>query len=134
MSNTVATMMSYTLDEDIRRELENSYKIACEKFGYSVEPVTELTAEEGIVAEIHQKIRQAAFVLADFTDLKPNVFYEFGLAQGLEKRRIVTARKDTILPFDLKDVPTLFWEAGWADLQERLQQKIKPIAETQGHA
>lgn len=132
VSKVVAVMMSYTLDDVPRKNLENSYRVACEKFDYELEQVTELTAEEGIVREIHDKIRQSAFVLADFTDLKPNVFYEFGFAQGLGKRRIVTAKKNTELPFDVKDVPTLFWEDDWADLQSRLIAKIEPIAKIHG--
>jgi hypothetical protein len=133
-SNSVAVMMSYTLDEVTRNNLTKCYENACQDYDYKPEPVTELTADEGIVAEIHSKIRQSAFVLADFTDLKPNVFYEFGLAQGLGKRAIVTAREGTELPFDLKDVPTLFWKENWAELQDKLEEKIKPIAEKHGRA
>lgn len=131
-SKIVAVMMSYTLEETVQKNLINSYKIICEEFGYEMEMVTELTAEEGIVKEIHKKIRFAAFILADFTDLKPNVFYEFGYAQGLGKPRIVTAKKLTELPFDVKDIPTLFWEDDWADLQEKLREKIGTIAKNQG--
>lgn len=132
VSRIVAVMMSYGLDETVQKNLVNSYKIACEEFDYELEMVTELTADEGIVQEIHKKIRYAAFILADFTELKPNVFYEFGYAQGLGKPRIVTARKATELPFDVKDVPTLFWEDDWADLQEKLREKIETIAKSQG--
>ena len=131
-SKIVAVMMSYTLDETIQRNLINSYKIVCEEFGYEMEMVTELTAEEGIVKEIQQKIRFSAFILADFTDLKPNVFYEFGYAEGLGKPSIVTAKKMTELPFDVKDIPTLFWENDWAELQNKLREKIGAIAKLQG--
>jgi hypothetical protein len=132
VSKSVAVMMSYGIDETVYKNLVNSYRIVCQELGYEIEMVTELTAEEGIVIEIHKKIRHAAFILADFTDLKPNVFYEFGYAQGLGKPRIVTARKATELPFDVKDVPTLFWEDDWADLQDKLRDKIGTIAKAKG--
>lgn len=132
VSKTVAVMMSYALDEVTRSNLENCFENACKEYDYQKEQVTELTAEEGIVPDIHKKIQQSAFVLVDLTGLRPNVFYELGFAQGLGKRVIVTAQEGTELPFDVKDVPTLFWEADWADLQKRLEEKIRPIAEKHG--
>ncbi len=132
VSKFVAVMMSYGLEETVEKNLLNSYRIVCEEFGYVMETVTELTADEGIVQEIHKKIRHAAFIISDFTDLKPNVFYEFGYAQGLGQPCIVTAKKSTELPFDVKDIPILFWEEDWADLQDKLRIKIETIAKSQG--
>ncbi|MDH3693525.1 MAG: hypothetical protein OER96_03010 [Gammaproteobacteria bacterium] len=95
VSKVVAVMRSYSLDSTVSEKLVNGYDIASSAYDYQTEPVTELTSGEGIVGEIHKKIEQSAFMLADFTDLKPNVFYEFGYAQGLGKPCIVTARAGT---------------------------------------
>jgi hypothetical protein len=49
-----------------------------------------------------------------------NVYYEVGYAQALGKDVIATARENTKLPFDLFDIPTLFW-----DSQDTLETKLK---------
>ena len=49
-----------------------------------------------------------------------------GYAEGLPKRVIVTAYEGTELPFDVKDMPTLFWELP-AEIEEKLTAKIKQI-------
>jgi len=39
----------------------------------------------------------------------------------------VTARKGTTLPFDISDVPVIFWE-GQENLKEQLRNRIGAIA------
>ena len=73
----------------------------------------------------------SAFVIADLSELKTNVFYELGYAEGFSKPVVVTAKKGTELPFDVKDVPTIFWD-GQRGLKDSLRTKIKLIAQKQG--
>ena len=62
-------------------------------------------------------------MIADVTEIKPNVFYEIGFAQGLGKEVILTAKKGTQLPFDLADLPVVFWHTH-AELREQLNKRI----------
>jgi hypothetical protein len=136
--NRALVIMSYTQTEPIATELANafaSFKGACEAYKYRCDRVTETnTKDSSIVAEIVKKITDSAFVIADLTELKQNVFFELGFARGLGKRVIATAKEGTELPFDVKDIPVTFWQPiNPLGLREKLIERIKPIAEEQGH-
>jgi len=76
-------------------------------------------------------IRRSAFVIVDVSEATPNVYYELGLADGLDKLHVVTAYIDTVLPFDVHDVPTVFW-ANQKQLKEGLKDRIRKIASLHG--
>jgi hypothetical protein len=65
----------------------------CREFQFEAERTDHSTSLERIVPRIESGIRNSAFVIADVSDLTPNVFYELGFAKGLGKRVIVTAGK-----------------------------------------
>ena len=129
-SNSVCVVMSYSGRDDLEDAYE-SFQTVCEGFKYKCERVNNANTLDRIVPRIHEKIAQAAFVIVDVTELKPNVFYELGLTQGLNKPVVITAKSGTDLPFDVKDIPTIFWD-GQKRLKEELRAKITLIAETQG--
>ena len=52
--------------------------------------------------------------------------YEVGFARALGKDVVMTARKGTQLPFDLGDVPTIFWE-DQIDLRESLEKILTSL-------
>lgn len=136
--NKALVIMSYTQSEPIATELANafdSFRAACESYKYKCERVDETnTKDNSIVAEILRRIGDSAFVIADLTELKQNVFFELGFARGLGKRVIATAREGTELPFDVKDIPVTFWyPIDPKGLREKLIQRIRPIADEQGH-
>ncbi|TAH43635.1 MAG: hypothetical protein EYC67_14395 [Betaproteobacteria bacterium] len=64
-------------------------------------------------------IRRAAIVVADFTEPRPNAYCGIGLAQGIRKRVVPSAREGTVLPFDLANIPTILWKS-----QRDLKQKL----------
>ena len=77
------------------------------------------------------RIKNCAFTIIDLSDEKVNVYYELGYADAIEKPLIVTAKAGTILPFDVKDIPVIFWK-NQKNLREQLTKKIKFISSTQG--
>ena len=66
-------------------------------------------------------IQKSAFVIADVSKLSANVFYELGYTRALGKKVILTAKKRTELPFDVGDVPTIFW-VNRGELKDRLRK------------
>ena len=54
-----------------------------------------------------------------------------GFAEGIGRPVVVTARRDTPLPFDIADIPVVFW-SGQNELQDRLRRRVKEIASTLG--
>jgi hypothetical protein len=129
-SKQVFVIMSFSEDPKLDDAYE-SFETICKEFGYECKRVDNASLMERIVPEIFNSIRKAAFVIVDLSEGKPNVYYELGFAQGSGKECIITAYKGTPLPFDVADIPTIFWE-GQKQLKDRLREKLSVIASTQG--
>ncbi len=129
-SKDVFVIMSFSDDPKLEDAYE-SFQEICKEYQYECSRVNNATLVERIVPEIFTRIKKAAFVIVDLTDERANVYYEFGFAQGTNKHVIVTAYKDTSLPFDVADIPVIFWE-GQKQLKDKLRERIEAIASTQG--
>jgi nucleoside 2-deoxyribosyltransferase len=121
-SRSVAIVMSYSGDDSIE-DACYTFEEVCEDLGFQAARVTQANAGERILPDILSRIDHAAFTIVDLTDLRPNVFYELGYADGLGKKVILTARAGTELPFDVKDMPTILWKSQ-KQLREELRQRI----------
>jgi hypothetical protein len=128
IQGNVFTIMSFKREY---RDVFSSYREVCEEFKFEAERTDESTSLERIVPRIEAGIRNSAFVIADVSDLSPNVFYELGYAKALGKEIIVTARKGTQLPFDIDDFPTIFWDIQ-EDLKEGLRKYLPAVAARYG--
>jgi hypothetical protein len=117
------TIMSFT--EEFR-DVYASYEAVCKEYGFTAERTDQAESGERIIPRIIEGIRRSAFVIADVTKTSPNVYYELGFAAGLGRPVIVTAEKGTSLPFDIVDIPVLFW-AGQEDLKEKLRKRLRGV-------
>jgi hypothetical protein len=124
-SRTVLVIMSYAPTDELRDAYE-TFKSVTKDLGYRCERVTQENAGARILPDILEGISRAAFTIVDLTELRPNVFYELGYADGLGKRVVVTAKKGTELPFDVKDIPTIFW-GGQTQLRDDLTKRILSV-------
>jgi hypothetical protein len=120
----VFTVMPFTPEF---RDVFASYREVCKEFSFEALRTDEVETDERIVDRIIEGIRTAAFVIADVSEIRPNVFYELGFAQGFGKEVVVTAKKGTTLPFDISDVPVIFWD-GQENLKEQLRRRIRDLA------
>jgi hypothetical protein len=70
----------------------------------------------------------SAFLVADFTGHRQNVYLETGFAMGLGLQVIWTCRKDDIpeLHFDVRQYNCIDWE-NEAELAQRLQYRIEAL-------
>jgi hypothetical protein len=127
-SRLVLVVMSYSGRTDLVDAFE-SFKQVCDELGFECERVTEESAGGRILPDILAKLERAAFAIVDLTELRPNVFYELGYADGLKKKVVVTAKEGTELPFDVKDIPTIFWD-GQTKLKEDLKKRIRVVIKT----
>lgn len=121
--NNVFTIMPFT---DEFRDVFDSYREVCEEFKLNAERTDESDSNERIIPRILDGIRRSAFVIADVTTMSPNVFYEIGFAEGLPRLVIVTAKENTKLPFDLADIPVLFWN-NQHELKEKLRRRMGDV-------
>jgi hypothetical protein len=78
--------------------------------------------------EIIAEIRRSAFLVADFTHHRQNVYFETGFAIGLDRRVIWTCKKEQIgdLHFDVRQYNCIDWK-DHADLAKRLQLRIEAM-------
>lgn len=129
-SKHVFVIMSFSGEARLQDAYE-SFQMVCKEFQYECRSIDHTNAMDRIVPELLTKIKRSAFVIVDLSEERPNVYFELGYAQGLAKPVIVTAYKGTDLPFDVADIPTIFWE-GQKQLKERLRERIRVIASTQG--
>ena len=125
-SREVFIVMSFETSPQFTDLLE-SIQGTCEAFGYAAYRVDETNEGERILPEIIRGIRQSAFVIADVSESKSNVYWELGLAAGMDKEIILTARKGTDLPFDINDVPVLYWDS-FSEFKKALAKRVDGIA------
>src|SRR5437588_190376 len=114
------------------KDAYNTFRRVCEANGFVAFKVDDhLDAKQRIVPSIMNAIRRSAFIIADVSEPRPNVYYELGFAVALGKDLITTAFEGTQLPFDIFDVPTLYWDCQ-DTLEQKLQAEIKHIGEKFG--
>jgi predicted transcriptional regulator len=63
-----------------------------------------------VLDKIIFEVTQSDIVIADITDFNPNVIWELGIRNSFKHGTITIAEKGTELPFDLKDIGTLFYD------------------------
>ena len=123
---TPRTVFPITSFSTAYRDVCESYAKVCWEFGLTLQGTEQAETTERITPRIIEGIRRSAFVIADVSEATPNVYYEIGYAHGLDKQVIVTAKKGTVLPFDVNDVPVLFWESH-EGLEEKLRKRLGGI-------
>jgi hypothetical protein len=115
--------------------LKDAYKTfqrVCERKKFTALRVDHhLDTNARIVPAIFSKIRHSAFVIAELSGARPNVYYELGFARALGKAVIHTAYKGTELPFDVFDVPTHYWDSQ-SELEEKLEAAIDQLTGSLG--
>ena len=129
-SRSVFVIMSFS-DHPELEDAYDSIKEVCTELGFDASRVDESNKEERIIPMIEEGIRNCAFVIADVTEERPNVYYELGLADGHGKRKIVSAREGTKVHFDLFDVPILHWR-NQKQLKEGLRDRVGELGASLG--
>lgn len=104
----------------------DAIKETCNKCGLTAERVDEVQANERITDRILESIQKAEYVIVDLTESRPNVFYEAGYAQGIGKLPVYIASQGTILEFDLKDYPVIFFDS-YRNLKQGLEARLQVL-------
>jgi len=120
-SNTVFTIMSFKEEYD---DVFETYKRICKTQDFMAIRTDHDPNLTPITTRILEGIQQSDFVIADVSEKSPNVFYEIGYARGINRPVIITAIKDTVLPFDIKDLPVIFYD------RMNMKEELEPNLET----
>jgi hypothetical protein len=102
----------------------------CRDVGLDVVRADEEFGPGIIVADVARQIAEARVVIAEITPSNPNVYYELGYAQALNKPAILVAEKPTKLPFDVAPQRVLFYENtinGKARLEDGLRRHLDAV-------
>lgn len=122
-------------ESDIRRHIDGIINIAIEPAlgsEFSIEAAHTYFNSTSITKQVYQKLYECDLVIANLTELNPNVMYELGIRFCFGKPTILIAKKDTKLPFDINEQRTFFYKddaLGMLELKESLE-KIKETLTT----
>lgn len=119
-------VMAINPDNHELADVLDSIKTVAKQCGIDAERVDEIQTNERITDRILESIKKAEFVIVDLTHSRPNVFYEAGYAQGLNKTPIYIAKDGTHLEFDLKDYPVIFFK-NMRGLKDDLEARLQAI-------
>ncbi|PGV71978.1 hypothetical protein [Bacillus cereus] len=77
-----------------------------------------LLNQQNILKDIVISINNSDLIVADLTDLNPNVFYELGIAHALRKNVILLTQQIDELPFDLRSYRVLSYSTNFKKILE----------------
>ncbi len=122
-------------DEKTRIErtqmLKHLVKKVCEPMGYIVQRADDIDDLGPITHSIIERLLDDDLVVADLTGLNPNVFYELAVRHAARKPVITLMTAGESIPFDVKDVRTVFYDLHDPDKLEAAQfdlaQKVRAV-------
>jgi hypothetical protein len=109
---------------------------ACTTCSFAAERADHIPNAGSITTQVVSSIANSDLVIADLTNLNPNVMYELGLRHGTMKPVVQIAIKDTKLPFDVMGVNTLFYQLDLDHVEngkEKLTQAIEEAMSGRTH-
>ncbi|MEN5054376.1 hypothetical protein [Sphingobacterium kitahiroshimense] len=101
-------------DSEIFRKTEglisSVLKPVLEKFNFIPMPAHHINEAGSINKQIIQRIINSELVIANLTNINPNVMYELAIRHAFGKKVITMAEHGTKLPFDIVDQRTIFYD------------------------
>jgi nucleoside 2-deoxyribosyltransferase len=114
--------------DEMKEVYEQGIEPAIRQAGFAPMLIINKEHANKIDDEIIAEIRRSAFLVADFTGHRQNVYFETGFAIGLARQVVWTCRKDEIkhLHFDIRQYNCIDWKDA-AELERRLRLRIEAM-------
>jgi len=103
---------------------------ACKEAKFKAVRVDELKGVYNINRKIIEHIFKSEVVIAELTDMNPNVFYEMGVAHTIDNKTIMITQSAEKLPFDISNYRCIVYDQsddGFKKLQEELAFTLQTI-------
>ena len=98
-------------DSDTRKRsdlvLKYIIRPAAEACGYKAERADEIDKPGLITSQVISRVVQDSLVIADLTEMNPNVFYELALRHAVKKPLVQIIQKGERIPFDVAGTRTI---------------------------
>lgn len=107
-------------------EESNTFRVisdVCRESGLEIQRGDEEYVQGDLMQHILRSLLKARIVIANINGRNPNVFYELGIAQALDKLTIVTSRSLGDTPFDLQSQRIVLYSSD-DELRDRLKSAL----------
>lgn len=107
-------------------------KPVCEKLGFNAIAAHEINETGSITNQVIKYLINSPLVIANLTELNPNVMYELAVRHAVRQPIVCLAEIGTKLPFDITTERTLFYTDdmyGAIDITNELTKKIESALE-----
>ena len=112
--------------------IESTIRPVLLKCKFNLVVAHEISETGSITRQVIEHIIESPLVIANLTDLNPNVMYELAVRHAVRKSVIIIAEESTRLPFDIADQRTIFFKndmLGVQELSNQLEKIIKSIVD-----
>src|SRR5262249_32664508 len=107
-------------------DVHDTVKEVALDLGLTAERVDDPESNDRITDRILGSLEKAQFVVVDLTLSRTNVYYEAGYAHALGKVPIYIAKRGTMIEFDLKDYPVIFFTTN-RELKDGLRRRLAAL-------
>jgi hypothetical protein len=116
------------LNDSMKSVYDKGLSLGIRNAGFSPMLIPEKEHANKIDDEIIAEIRRSAFIVADFTGQRQNVYFETGFAIGFGLPVIWTCRQHDLknLHFDIRQYNCIDWKDE-QDLAGRLQRRVEAM-------
>ena len=112
------------------RLFKHIIKPVCEACSFEPIRVDKLNDANSITRTIIEYLEKSELVIADITELNPNVFYEMGYRARTQRPLIHLRRKGENLPFDITTIRTLEYDLTDLDSVEEVKDRLSQTIES----
>lgn len=117
-------------DQVLEHLIEDAVARDPELSGIKVVRADRIAKPGKITSQIILEVQRADVLVADLTNLNPNVMYELGIRQATNKPSVLIAKKGTTLPFDLQAYRTVFYDLGLDEIANARKELAEQIRES----